>query len=46
MPIALRPLRRLITSSFDKENVRTIAAVKAYAEAHPGSYGLFASTRS
>jgi hypothetical protein len=37
MPIALRPLRRLITSSFDKENVRTIAAVKAYSEAHPGS---------
>ena len=37
MPFALRPLRRLLTSSFDKENLRTIAAVKAYAEAHPGS---------
>jgi hypothetical protein len=35
MPIALRPLRRLIVSSFDRENVRTMAAVKEYAEAHP-----------
>jgi hypothetical protein len=35
MPIALRPLRRFIISSFDRENVRTIAAVKRYAEAHP-----------
>jgi hypothetical protein len=36
MPAALRPLRRLIISPFDRENVRTIAAVKTYAEAHPG----------
>jgi hypothetical protein len=35
MPILLRPLRRLIIRPFDVENVRTIAAVKAYAEAHP-----------
>jgi hypothetical protein len=34
MPIAFRPLRRAITSSFDKENLRTMAAVKRYAEAH------------
>jgi hypothetical protein len=34
MPPALRPLRRLITASFDKENVRTMAAVRQYAEAH------------
>lgn len=36
MPLALRPLRRLITSSFDKENIRTMDAVKKYAEAHSG----------
>ena len=35
MPVALRPLRRFITSAFDKENRRTLAAVKQYAEAHP-----------
>ena len=35
MPILLFPLRQLILKSFDKENVRTIAAVKKYAEAHP-----------
>ena len=35
MPVALRPLRRTIISSFDKENLRTMAAVKDYAEAHP-----------
>jgi hypothetical protein len=34
MPAVLRPLRRLITSSFDKENVRTMAALGAYASAH------------
>jgi hypothetical protein len=34
MPVALRPLRPLITSAFDKENLRTMAAVKQYAEAH------------
>jgi hypothetical protein len=35
MPILFRPLRRLIIRSFDDENVRTMAAVKNYAEAHP-----------
>lgn len=34
MPILSRPLRRLIVKSFDDENVRTMAAVKEYAEAH------------
>jgi hypothetical protein len=34
MPFILRPLRRLITAPFDKENVRTMAAVAAYAETH------------
>jgi hypothetical protein len=33
MPFILRPLRRAITSSFDRENVRTMAALKAHAEA-------------
>jgi hypothetical protein len=32
MPVVFRPLRPLITASFDKENVRTLAALKAYAE--------------
>jgi hypothetical protein len=32
MPAVFRPLRRLIISSFDKENVRTLAALKKYAE--------------
>ena len=32
MPFAFRPLRPLITRSFDKENVRTMGALKAYAE--------------
>jgi hypothetical protein len=36
MPSLFRPLRRLILSSFDKENLRTMAAVKKYAETHPG----------
>jgi hypothetical protein len=35
MPRLFRPLRRLIIKSFDDENVRTMAAVKRYAEAHP-----------
>jgi hypothetical protein len=35
MPLLFRPLRWLIIRSFDQENVRTMAAVKAYAEAHP-----------
>ncbi len=33
MPVLLRPLRPLITASFDKENARTMAALKQYAEA-------------
>lgn len=36
LPIALRPLRPLITARFDAENRRTMAAVKQYAEAHSG----------
>jgi uncharacterized protein YndB with AHSA1/START domain len=35
MPLIVRPLRSVIISKFDKENVRTLAAVKEYAEAHP-----------
>lgn len=35
MPIFFRPLRGLVIRSFDKENIRTMAAVKNYAEAHP-----------
>jgi hypothetical protein len=35
MPILFRPLRPLIIRSFDEENVRTMTAVKKYAEAHP-----------
>jgi ribosome-associated toxin RatA of RatAB toxin-antitoxin module len=35
MPVVFRPLRRAIISAFDKENVRTMAAVKTFAEAHP-----------
>ena len=33
MPAALRPLRRLITASFDKENLRTMTALRQYAQA-------------
>jgi Polyketide cyclase / dehydrase and lipid transport len=36
MPAVVRPLRGLVVKAFDRENVRTIAAVKKYAEAHPG----------
>lgn len=32
IPLPLRPLRAAITSRFDKENVRTLAALKQYAE--------------
>jgi hypothetical protein len=35
MPGFLRPLRRLITGRFDKENARTMNALKEYAETHP-----------
>jgi hypothetical protein len=34
-PFVFRPLRWLIIRSFDRENRRTMAAVKSYAEAHP-----------
>jgi hypothetical protein len=34
MPVIARPLRGLIVRSFDRENLRTMAAVKTYAEAH------------
>ena len=36
MPVLFRPLRPAVTSSFDKENVRTMAALKAYAESEQG----------
>lgn len=36
MPVIFRPLRGLIINSFDKENLRTMAAVRQYAEAHAG----------
>jgi uncharacterized protein YndB with AHSA1/START domain len=36
MPSVLRPLRHFLVSAFDRENVRTLAAVKQYAENHPG----------
>lgn len=36
MPALFRPLRPAITSRFDKENLRTMAALTSYAEAHPG----------
>lgn len=35
MPVIFRPLRAVIVSKFDKENLRTLAAVKRYAEAPP-----------
>jgi hypothetical protein len=35
IPIRFRPLRGLIIRSFDKQNIRTMEAVKKYAEAHP-----------
>lgn len=37
MPVLLRPLRRVVTARFDEENVRTLAALKQYAEAHPAA---------
>ena len=36
MPVIFRPLRPAITANFDKENLRTMAAVAQYAEAHAG----------
>jgi hypothetical protein len=35
IPVLLRPLRGAITAKFERENVRTMAAVKEYAEVHP-----------
>jgi len=35
MPGILHPLRRLITDRFERENIRTMDAVKKYAEAYP-----------
>ncbi len=35
MPVVFRPLRRTITSAFDKENLRTLDALKRFADAHP-----------
>ena len=37
MPVVFRPLRPLVTARFDRENVRTIAALREYAEAQPTS---------
>jgi uncharacterized protein YndB with AHSA1/START domain len=34
MPLVARTLRGAITAQFDKENIRTIAALKQYAELH------------
>jgi hypothetical protein len=34
MPLAVQPLRPVITSRFDQENKRTMAALRQYAEAH------------
>jgi len=34
MPTIFRPVQPLITSRFDKENQRTMAALKQYAQAH------------
>jgi hypothetical protein len=39
MPLVLRPLRPLVTASFDQENLRTMAALKQYAEARAGQSG-------
>ena len=35
MPLIARPLRSVVITKFDNENVRTMAAVKQYAEARP-----------
>ena len=34
MPALFRPFRRAVTSRFDQENVRTLAALKKYAESN------------
>lgn len=33
MPRVFRPLPRLVTSRFDRENLRTVASLEEYAEA-------------
>jgi uncharacterized protein YndB with AHSA1/START domain len=37
MPVVARPLRPLVTARFDLENVRTLAALREYAEALPAA---------
>ena len=39
MPFVFRPLRPLVTMNFDKENLRTMAALKQYAEAKASQSG-------
>lgn len=39
LPTVFRPLRPLITARFDKENLRTMAGLKEYAEAHSSVSG-------
>lgn len=39
LPTVFRPLRPLIAARFDKENLRTMSALKAYAQAHSGVSG-------
>jgi hypothetical protein len=39
MPLVFRPLRPLVTASFDKENLRTMAALKQHAEARSSTAG-------
>jgi hypothetical protein len=34
MPSFFHPLRRLVTSKFDQENLRTMASLKEYGEAN------------
>ena len=34
MPSVIKPLRPLMTARFDQENLRTMAALKEYAQAH------------
>jgi len=46
MPLIARPLRTVVISKFDKENVRTMAAVKQYAEAHPAATNSNQTTAS
>jgi hypothetical protein len=45
MPVVVRPLRPLIAARFDQENVRTLAALRQYAEAPGGQPGLTGAGR-